>query len=210
MPATIMERLRAETRPQHVATEAIPFSAAILDHSLPRSAYAGQLAAYLPVHRALEAAIDAGAHPALAEVWTEDMRRTGQLEADLDELGATEEDARQARPAATSMAAWIEGLAATDPVAVLGVLYVLEGSTLGGAFLRRHLAESFGLTDAGLRYYSPYGIHPKPHWVAFKERMNAAISDADADRVVAAAGETFTRIGHILSALVEARTAAVA
>jgi heme oxygenase len=210
MDGPIMARLRAETRDQHAATEAIPFSAAILAGTLPRSSYAGQLAAYLPVHRALESAIKDARHPALASVWLDDMFRTPLLEADLDELGATDEDARQARAGAEEMAAWIESLSATDPIAVLGVLYVLEGSTLGGAVLRRHLASAYALTDAGLRYYSPYGTHPKPHWVAFSERMNAAIADdADADRVVAAAAETFTRIGRILSAL-SARPAIVA
>jgi hypothetical protein len=39
--------------------------------------------------------------------------------------------------------------------------------------------------------------------------MNAAVAAADADRVVAAAGETFTRIGRILSALTEPRTVPV-
>jgi len=197
-----MSRLRTETRAQHEATEAIPFSTAIIGGVLPRASYAAQLAALLPVHRALETAIASRLHPSYETVWLDDMLRIPLLEADLDELGVTEDEARMARPEATEMALWIESLAARDPVAILGVLYVLEGSTLGGAVLRRHLASAFGLTDAGLRYYSPYGIHPKPHWVAFSQRMDAAVTDADeADRVVAAASETFVRIGRILSAL---------
>ena len=197
-----MSRLRAETRAQHEATEAIPFSTAIIGGVLPRASYAAQLAALLPVHRALETAIASRLHPSYETVWSDDMLRIPLLEADLDELGVTEDEARMARPEATEMALWIESLAARDPVAILGVLYVLEGSTLGGAVLRRHLASAFGLTDAGLRYYSPYGIHPKPHWVAFSQRMDAAVTDADdGDRVVAAASETFVRIGRILSAL---------
>ncbi len=197
-----MSRLRAETRAQHETTEAIPFSAAILAGVLPRASYAAQLAALLPVHRALESAIAARLHPSYEAVWSDDMLRTPLLEADLDDLGATEEEARMARPEAIELAGWIQDLAASDPVAVLGVVYVLEGSTLGGSVLRRHLASAYGLTDAGLRYYSPYGNHPKPHWVTFSERMDAAITDpGDADRVVAAASETFVHIGRILAAL---------
>jgi heme oxygenase (biliverdin-IX-beta and delta-forming) len=200
--APIMTRLRVETRAQHEATEAIPFSTAILAGVLPRASYAAQLAALLPVHRALESVIGARLHPSYELVWTDDMLRAPLLEADLDDLGVTEGDARLARPEAAEMAWWIEDLAARDPVAVLGVLYVLEGSTLGGAVLRRHLASAFGLTDAGLSYYSPYGKHPKPHWMAFSQRMDAAVTDADAaNRVIAAASETFVRIGRILSAL---------
>jgi len=201
MHTPIMQRLRAETREQHLATEAIPFSSSILDGSLPRSAYAGQLAAYLPIHAALERAVDDGREPALAAVWTDDMRKTVLIEADLAYLGAPGLDG-DARDASADLAGWVEDLAGTDPVALLGVLYVLEGSTLGGALLRRHLAAAYGLTDAGLRYYAPYGVGPKPHWVAFSERMNAAVTDADdADRIVAAADETFRRIGRILAAL---------
>ena len=206
-----MQRLRHETRQHHRATEAIPFSGAILAETLSRDAYAGQLAAYLPVHRALEAAIAGGRHPALTAVWSDDMGRIPLLEADLDEIGPPSVSTAAARAEGGEMAAWITALAARDPIAVLGVLYVLEGSTLGGALLRRHLADAFALTDAGLRYYSPYGRHPKPHWVAFGERMNAAVTDpADADGVVAAARETFARIGGILSALPAQHPVAVA
>ena len=77
--------------------------------------------------------------------------------------------------------------------------------------LRRHIASAFDLADAGLRYYSPYGAGPKPHWVAFGERMNLAVSsEADADRVVAAAGEAFNRIGRILVALSSSERVAIA
>ena len=76
---------------------------------------------------------------------------------------------------------------------------MLEGSTLGGALLRKHLAAAFSLTDAGLRYYSPYGVHPKPHWVAFSARMNDLdLTDAEGDAVVEAARATFDAIGRIL------------
>jgi heme oxygenase (biliverdin-IX-beta and delta-forming) len=202
MSEPIMQRLRAETRVQHVATEAIPFSSAILAGTLSREAYVGQLAAYLPLHRAIEAAVATTHHPAVSAVWTADMRRTPLLVADLAALGGAGASAHAARAEGQSMAAWITGLADRDPVAILGVVYVMEGSSLGGAVLRRHLATSFGLTAAGLTYYSPYGRHPKPHWVAFSDRMNRAITDdADADRIVAAAAETFDRIGRVLSAL---------
>jgi heme oxygenase len=206
-----MDRLRHETRAQHRATEAIAFSTAILDGTLPRAAYAGQLMAYLPIHRALERAVERSRHPAVGSVWRARMRRTPLLEADLAVLGVTGDEDGAARGHAQAMVDWIESLAASDPISLLGVVYVLEGSSLGGAILRGHLAAAYGLTDAGLRYYAPYGSHPKPHWVDFGKRMNLAVADAaDADRVVAAAAQTFTRIGHLLEALFEPEPAAAA
>ena len=128
------------------------------------------------------------------------MRRVDLLRGDLAALGfsgTTMPDGTRA--ASHAFARWIEECARIEPVALLGILYVIEGSTLGGALLRKHLAASFALTDAGLRYYTPYGSHPKPHWVAFSARMNELdLTDVEADAVVAAAGETFDRIGQIL------------
>jgi heme oxygenase len=159
-----------------------------------------QLAAYLPVHEALESGLTSGAHPAFDRVWDPGMRRVDLLRADLDALDSSDAALPAGtRTAAASLASWIGETARVTPIALLGVLYVLEGSTLGGAVLRRHLAAAFGLTDAGLRYYSPYGTHPKPHWVAFSERMNAIeLNVAEADAIVEAARETFERIGAIL------------
>jgi heme oxygenase len=203
---TIMARLRAETRAQHDATEAIPFSAAIVTGSLPLASYAAQLAAYVPVHASLERALAATGHPALRRVWEPGMRRVDLLHADLAALGFSETDLpATTRAASTDLARWVEDTARTTPVALLGILYVLEGSTLGGAVLRRHLAAAYALTDEGLRYYSPYGTHPKPHWVAFSARMNALdLFDAEADAIVDAARATFDGIGRILVTLGEA------
>jgi heme oxygenase (biliverdin-IX-beta and delta-forming) len=209
LPIPIMARLRAETRAEHAATEAIPFSASILDGSLTLDEYAAQLAAYLPVHDALEAAVARGAHPALQRVWDAHMGRVDLLRTDLAAIGmaGAPVDART-HAASESFAAWIRGLADERPVALLGVLYVLEGSTLGGALLRKHLATALSLGDDGLRYYSPYGLHPKPHWVEFSARMNdLSLGEADADAVVGAAREAFLRIGLILASIGEARHA---
>jgi heme oxygenase len=197
---TIMARLRAETRSQHDAAEAIPFSASILAGSLPLASYAAQLAAYVPVHRVLESAIGCGGHPALARAWDPSMRRVELLHADLAALGFSHGSMPDStRATSHAFAAWIEETAWSEPVALLGVLYVLEGSTLGGAFLRKNLAAAFSLTDAGLRYYGPYGIHPKPHWVAFSARMNELdLTDAECEAVVHAAQATFDRIGQVL------------
>ena len=203
-----MARLRAETREDHVATEAIPFSSAILTGGLPRASYAAQLAAYLPIHDALEMAIASAPHAAIRSVWGPDMHRVQLLRSDLDALGASTTDLPPAtRARAEAFAEWIRQRAHASPIALLGVLYVLEGSTLGGALLSRRLAASFRLEDDGLRYYTPYGRHPKPHWTAFSARMNAAVTDqAEMAQVIDAARETFVRIGEILVTLSDPAT----
>jgi len=207
---TVMDQLKARTRDAHMATEAIPFSAAMVERRLPRDRYVGQLAAYAVVHRSLDGHLAGSAHPALRAVWQPDLAKTPLLEADLrffaSDVAAPSSSIGGAIAAGERVAARIDELAAAQPLALLGFLYVLEGSTLGATILREHIAASHGLTLAdgalGLAYYSPYGNAVMPHWKLFRERMNLAVpSAADQEIVVEAAREAFQRIGEILSAL---------
>lgn len=83
-----------------------------------------QAAAFLPV----EAALDAAGAAELVPDWTH-RRRGNLLRADLSELGAGEPPPVAPPPL-------------EDPAAQLGAIYVLEGSRLGGAVLKRGLAEA--------------------------------------------------------------------
>ncbi len=105
-------------------------------------------------------------------------RRAGLYAADLSVLGGSPGGDRPELPA----------VADTD--AALGRLYVLEGSTLGGTFIDRHLAGVAGLPR--LRCFSPYGEDTGAMWAAFRRATRAHVArGGDAARVVAAARETF-------------------
>ncbi len=200
----IMERLKAETRGAHDRTEAIPFSAAMVQEQLPIDRFVGQLRAYLPVHRELESLLSSSRHPAIQKVWSDDLRKTPLLEKDLRYFESTgQQGAVDADSAAQSMVAWLKELQVSNEAALLGVLYVLEGSTLGGMVLKPRIAAAYKLCDdQGQAYYSPYGPRAMPHWKEFKERMNAAVVDErDQAAVLDAAEKTFDHIGMILRAL---------
>ncbi len=205
---SVMDRLKAETRRAHDDTEAIPYSAALIARRLPVERFIGQLAAYRTIHGALEAALSTSADPTVAAVWDSAMAKAHLLDADLSHFGIDGDLETSAAPlptraAADAFADRIMDLHESDPVSLLGFLYVLEGSTLGATILRGHLAAAYGLEDGrGLAYQSPYGASPMPQWMAFKARMNEAVTDAATqDRVVAAAQEAFRRIGDVLRTL---------
>lgn len=206
--AAVMDRLKAETRADHDATEAIPFSAAMVNRSLPRDRYVAQLAAYAAVHEALESALSESSHATVSAVWQDDLRKLPLLNKDLAFFAAEHQAGQQnavfaaAMEAAEQYAAEIREQREHDPVALLGHLYVLEGSTLGATILRMHLKEAYDLDEEGLAYYSPYGNAAMPHWREFKQRMNSHVTDPDEqERVLAAARQSFRRIGTILEAL---------
>ncbi len=88
--------------------------------------YGRFLAAQSRVFGPIESALEAAGIEALVEDWPL-RRRAARLTADLEDLGVS-----IGFPA-------VSAPALSGPAAVLGALYVLEGSRMGGALLRRAL-----------------------------------------------------------------------
>jgi len=80
------------------------------------------------------------------------------------------------------------------PSTLLGCLYVLEGSTLGGLLLHRHFQQRFQIdANSGCAYYSGYGEETRAMWTQFVEYLKIAEkrSNVDSSSAVDAAVETF-------------------
>ncbi len=121
-PATARAALRAATAGHHRRVDAA-FSTAALGEAASYAAFLrAQAAAHLPV----EDALAAGGIAAIVPDWAA-RRRSGLLRDDLAALGC-------AVPVAAGTIR-LDGAAA-----LLGALYVLEGSRLGGTLLRRSVA----------------------------------------------------------------------
>lgn len=176
-----LEALRAATRQRHARAEAA------LD--LPaRCASPGGYAAALGVlhsrHAGLERALDAALaqHPLLAD-WADRRGKPAWLERDLSDLGGTP-------PAAAPL-----DLPPLDgPAAVLGCLYVVEGSTLGGRPAGRQVRTALGPT-APTRFFDGYGDRTGPRWRSFCTALSQARPGTGTrdwtDSLVRAAAATF-------------------
>ena len=92
---------------------------------------------------------------------------------------------------------------AEDQDSLAGVLYVLEGSTMGGSILRKMITDALGFTgDNGLHYYSVYGNEVRKHFMDFKSRMSEAYDGSGIeDALVEAAKETFDLVGAIFRSI---------
>jgi heme oxygenase len=74
----------------------------------------------------------------------------------------------------------------------LGRMYVLEGSTLGGTFIDRHLTGLPGLGGIRLRAFSPYGAETGAMWHTFRRATRDRVArGGDPDAMLAAATSTF-------------------
>jgi heme oxygenase len=79
----------------------------------------------------------------------------------------------------------------------LGAMYVLEGSTFGGAFILRHLASSLALAPgAGASGIVPYGDGLTRMWIEYTDALDRFVTarPADEPEVQDAARETFERM----------------
>ena len=80
------------------------------------------------------------------------------------------------------------------PASLLGVLYVLEGATLGGNVLRKQISERLGLeAHNGCAFLYVYGTDTGRQWKAFMDFLGSVPLDAQArGEVVQAACSTFS------------------
>lgn len=85
--------------------------------------------------------------------------------------------------------------AMTNIQEAMGVLYVLEGSTMGGQIIFRQLLKSGIISEgsAGGNFFKPYGEATMPMWMKFKESLNK-LSGIDDDAVLNKARETFNKM----------------
>lgn len=198
---TMVERIRASTRTRHADLEGTAFSTAMLAGTLPLDRYVGQLAAYRVVLKALEEELSRATGPCVTSVWSADLVKLPLIDRDLMHFA---EDgvfpASCAAAQAEACAREIRAAAASDPLALLGFLYVLEGSTMGGMILRRYVAEAYGLRDTdGVAYYAS---GDRERWARFTARMNEALpGPAGQDDVIAAVGRAYDHVAAITGAL---------
>jgi heme oxygenase (biliverdin-IX-beta and delta-forming) len=75
--------------------------------------------------------------------------------------------------------------------AAIGSLYVLEGSTLGGQIISRHLASAPWLPPEGIGYFDPYGPATGTMWRQFRGWAEMAASNENVPVIVASAVATF-------------------
>ncbi|MGY1725208.1 biliverdin-producing heme oxygenase [Blastococcus sp. SYSU DS0533] len=176
----VLHALRTGTAGEHQLVED---TLDLLDPALDRQRLAHVLGLLHGFWTAAERGLDEWAtrHPAdAATVDWDRRRRAGLFAVDLATLGATVPGAAPELPAVTG----------TDEA--LGRLYVLEGSTLGGTFIDRHLATLPRLAGVHLRAFSPYGADTGAMWAAYRRVARAHVAaGGDAGRVVSAAREVF-------------------
>jgi heme oxygenase len=176
---TILDRLRHETATAHARLEQ---QLDLLSPPLSRQHFQEVLRGFHGFHAAWEPRMEA----ALGG-WFTPRRRLHLIRRDLEALGGA--DDLPPPPALELFSA---------QAGAWGSLYVVEGSTLGGALISKHLAGASWVPPAGLRYFSPYGRQTAVMWKSFRAELLRSSQPATDKEMIDAALATFAALSRCL------------
>ena len=123
--------------------------------------------------------------PAWMQAMLAPRQRAGLLRRDLVWFGVTiPEDERPILPEIG------------DLPSLLGAMYVMEGSSLGGQFIARHVEDKLHLNQGeGDAYFRGHGNDTGRMWKEFCDVLKMRVADKDADAVVSSAKAMFAAFG---------------
>ena len=185
----ISNLLRIETAQNHKTLESLMFVNEIMNNSLSTDQYKKLLTINYIIHQKLENTLANSLDSTIADqLGMKDRLKLGALEQDLNYWNIS---------TLTLPELSFELFIPEKNIAeVLGALYVLEGATLGGNFIKRHLLANpnFKNHEDGLNYYGVYGEELSAKWKIFLSVLNEHVTEADYERCVNSANLTFNNL----------------
>ena len=178
----ILQRLRAETSQNHSAIES---QMPVLDPNMSLATYCELLKRfwgyYAPLEDLLRMEIDI--YWPDQEYLCSERAKVPLLEKDLRAFGQSVELLERC----TNLPEL------KTPAQVLGCLYVIEGATLGGQIISKHLLANLGLgPETGAAFFNGYGADSGQQWQSFRLFLtsNAEPMSQD-DEIVVSSNDTF-------------------
>ena len=177
----ILSRLRAETRDQH---EAIERSLLLMADQLTLHTYLHRLEQFYGFYKPVEDRVYADTGPLEAWLTLAKRRKTPLLEADLQVL---RQEHATFLPVCRHLPRFV------SVAECFGCMYVLEGATLGGVFIGRHIQAKLGVTPAtGGRFFEGYAAQTGSMWQEFRAAITEfSLTTDDHDTMIKTACATF-------------------
>jgi len=196
LPSLAM-RLRMETRDAHTRAERHPMQGRLVRGLSSRSEYGAYVGQLIHVHRELDKALkERGASwPSLGAMIQ--PYHAHEQAARLDYADLVPGDATpEPWPTTRAFLAIIDRARKSESLDLVGIWYVLEGSTNGGRFIAKAFRGALGFGDErGLRLMDPHADAVRERWEAWRAGCDALnLTPAQQDAVVAAASATFDAV----------------
>ena len=185
----IANLLRTETANRHTALESLMFVNEIMNNSLSIDQYKKLLTINYIIHQKLENKLANMLDANLAEEL--DMKNRMKLAALEKDLAYWKIDSLTLPALNFEMF-----VPEKNNAAVLGALYVLEGATLGGNVIKKHILANpaFAEHEDGLNYYGVYGEELGSKWKTFVSILNKTVAETDYELCVSNANATFDNL----------------
>jgi heme oxygenase len=185
----ISNLLRTETAQNHKTLESLMFVNEIMNNSLSTDQYKKLLTINYIIHQKLENTLADRLDSTIAEqLGMKDRLKLDALEKDLNYWNIGSFTLPQLN--------FELFVPENNTAEVLGALYVLEGATLGGNVIKRHILANpnFKNHEDGLNYYGVYGEELSTKWKIFVSVINQHIAEADYERCLNSANFTFNNL----------------
>lgn len=186
---SFLDNLRSKTSESHKQLELLPISQAIVDPTITVAQYAMYLNLMYDVIENLETKI----YPILNEVISdlEDRKKAHFIVNDLKVIGVKRKE---------QISLFQDVHKMSVPFA-MGIIYVVEGSTLGGRFIVKNIQESLGYDEEnGASYFSGYGNKTGSFWKKFLNYLTDFETLTNSQQeIIAGADYAFTIIAKHLS-----------
>lgn len=178
-----MTRLREATRPEHLALETLPLSGALINPSVTRHEYGRYLQSMVPVVSIIEDDI----YPIVSKIFP-DLAQRRKLPFLIDDLTFLQLPVNQLRLAINK-----ERLITTSVPHAIGIVYVLEGSTLGGRIIVKNIQSALGLDkNQGASYFTGFGEQTGRLWKSFLDALTRyEITSGNGEAIMEGARQAF-------------------
>jgi len=179
----ILERIKKETQEHHERIESSSLMSKISDRSISHTDYLKILSKFYGFFYPLEIQLDQ-----LKELTTyltdyTQRRKSSSILKDIEQLGGTKTDC-----------GLCNDLPSLESISeAFGILYVMEGSTLGGRMISKIVEERLSLTsEYGINFFNGYGPLTGERWNHFRKSLvEFAEATQDEETIINAANQTF-------------------
>jgi heme oxygenase len=183
-----MQELRAATDLMHKSLENNSVSRKLMSEDINLSDYAFYLRCMGEVMKCYDTIV----LPAVSGVITDAEKRekSKDLEEDLEFLYRSGAEKRDTKP--------LVGFSGNPSLAyALGYAYVIEGSTLGGRVILKHIGKTLNLGEKGTKFFEGYGAETGRFWKTFLEAFTGnIIRNKTQNEAIQGAVDGFSDIGR--------------
>lgn len=171
---SLLTELKSSTQSEHDSIEA---SLNLMDPEMTLEKYKSMLSRFYGFYAAVEPELEKFASLPLE-------KRAPVLEKDLGFFNISPSSIEKLPPSSFSLEKMEDAL---------GMLYVLEGSSLGAQVLSRHFEEKLKVQKGkGLDFFFGHGRETMPRWLVFKDKLEALGSELKRDSIIVSAKKTFS------------------